>query len=247
MLGGEGGGPRLHQGTVHAFGFGGRPVFHQLDDVVRLAAVFPDAVDEGSAREREFLASRIEGGGEIGTVAGGAVGVVDGFAAGDDGGVFGPFTDERGVIERGEGLLRFFFFGIIHGSDGGTGALFVGLIDAALVVENPIDEKPDDGGVEGEEPPVRQFLVEFLDTVVFVFAEDDFTFALGEVAAFDFLIAIGHDRDGLEGGRWFFFFGGLEGEHGEVIVLFASHEHGAEDHDAEDGEHEEDEGADAER
>ena len=53
------------------------------------------------------------------------------------------------------------------------------------VEDSPPEEEEGDGSVEGEEPPVGEFLIVFLNAVVHVFAEDDFAFFLSESAGAD--------------------------------------------------------------
>ena len=56
-----------------------------------------------------------------------------------------------------------------------------------MVIEHPVANEENDRPIKGEQPPVRKFLVVFLDAIVFVFTKDDFALFFGEVAAFRFL------------------------------------------------------------
>ncbi len=120
-------------------------------------------------------------------MAGGAIGKEGGLAGGDDFGFGGPLVDERGVVERGKGFLKLGGLGLLDGDDLLFHGFLRGLEEIGVIVEDPLADKPDDGTVEGEEPPVRQFLVVFLDAVVFVFAKDDLALFFCEVTAFWFL------------------------------------------------------------
>ena len=136
---------------------------------------------EREAWERDLVGAHGHGGAEIGAVAGGAVGEEDGLAFSDDFRLGGPVMDERGVIEGGERFLEFGGLGLLDGDDFLFYAFLRGLEGVCVVIKRPVADEPDDGSVEGEEPPVREFLVVFLDAVVFVFAEDDLAWFGGEV------------------------------------------------------------------
>ena len=119
-------------------------------------------------------------------MAGNTVGGVDGLTTGNDRRIGSPDVDERLVVEAGERFLELGIFFLLDGSHFGNDSLTIRSHGWRLVVEEPVDDETDDGSVECEQPPVGQFLVVFLNAVVFVFAENDFTFMFGKLPAFWF-------------------------------------------------------------
>ena len=102
--------------------------------------------------------------------------------------------------------------------------------NAELVVERPVDHEPDDGDVEGEQPPVRQRLVVFLDAVEDVLAQDAVRRSVGLAAGGDAWMGFTHVV-------WSGF--GIvlvERQVGQVHRPVFAHEQGADEGDDEHGE-----------
>lgn len=214
----------------HAFGGIGGSFANDFEDFSGEAAVFPFDIGEGNAGE--FCAGK--GAAEVGGVAGGAVLLEGGFAGCDGGGVEGH-CPEFGVVEGFEFLEP----GVVDFCHGVVNAFLIGLDDAELVVGEPVEDEEGDGDVEGEEPPVGEFLIVFLDAVVDVVTQD------GGVG-----IGVGGGGHGGRGSGVFVLIGGggcwrggVERELGDVVDEFLARGEGAKGADDEGGEGE-DEGDD---
>ena len=152
---------------LDGLGFVRRSFAYHTEHVHGLVAVFPLLVIQrqaGQGRPAEF-------GAEVSRVAGGADAGVDGLAFVFDDCVLTPGPEDF-VIEGGEHFLQFLVFHFLDGLQLGGDTVMVIAEKAALIIERPIEDKPDDGEVESHQPPVGESLIEFLNAVEDMGAQD---------------------------------------------------------------------------
>lgn len=100
---------------------------------------------------------------------------------------FFVFADKEGFVgEFGEYFIEGFALCVLDDGHGCADFLLVGPEPPEVVVGDPVAEEENVSGDEDEEPPVGELLFVFLNAVLFVLAEDDFTFFFGVLAVADF-------------------------------------------------------------
>lgn len=154
---------------LDGLGFVRRSFAHHTEDVHGLVAVFPLLIVQRQAGE----GGAAQFGAEVSGVAGRADAGVNGLTFVFDDRILTPGPEDL-VVEGGEHFLQLLVFDVLDGLQFRDDTVVVIAEKAALIIECPIEDKPDDGEVESHQPPVGEALIEFLNAVEDMGAQDGF-------------------------------------------------------------------------